>query len=193
MPGMVRARFREGSLLIAMLGEHAPMEVRRAARRLRSEGAPAVAVDDEVAELARGLAASEVSRSPAVLDVLPWLFWIEAQRGDRAGAHGTVGWIVEKKGASLTVRGFDVAAEAGALPEPRGTATLTFGQAIAEEGEELCYARGLIASIALPEVLAQMGEASPVLVLPAEPCVGDASLVRGIRLSVAIPPDAAPG
>ncbi|WP_338661289.1 hypothetical protein VQH23_13685 [Pararoseomonas sp. SCSIO 73927] len=184
-----RPTFPEGSLLSAMVGEHAPMDVRRAARRLRSEGAPAVAVDDEIAALARGLGTSDVSRSPAVLDVLPPLFWIEARRENDAGS---VGWVAEKKGASLSIRGFEVASDPTAVPELRGAATLAFGAGIQEEDEEIRYARGLIAAIALPEVLAGMGEASPVLVLPADPSAGDAGILRGIRLSVALPPDAAP-
>ena len=71
MQEMPRLRFPEGSLLAAMLGEHAPIDLRRAARRLRAEGAPALAIDDGIAGLASGLAFSGVSRSPAVLDVLP--------------------------------------------------------------------------------------------------------------------------
>lgn len=189
MRAALRPRFPEGSLLFAMLGEHAPMDVRRAARRLRSEGAPAVAVDDEIAALARGLAASEVSRSPAVLDVMPPLFWVE---GRQDGDAGTAGWVVEKKGASLSIRGFEVASDLTAVPELHGTATLAFGTGVHEEDEEISYARGLIAAIALPEVLAAMGEASPVLVLPADSSIGDAGILRGIRLSVALPPDAAP-
>jgi hypothetical protein len=42
-------------------------------------------------------------------------------------------------------------------------------------------------------MMAQMGETSPVLVMPADASDQDARLLRGFRLSVAIPPDAAPG
>jgi hypothetical protein len=76
---MSKVKFPEGSLLAAMLNNQTPVDVRRAARRLRAEGAPALVVDDEIAALADGLSVSEVSRSPAVLDVLPPLFWLEAQ------------------------------------------------------------------------------------------------------------------
>jgi hypothetical protein len=189
---MSKARDPEGSLLAAMLGEHAPPDVRRTARRIRAEGAPAVAVDARIAALARGLSSSEVSHSPAVVDVLPPLFWIEAQREGGAGVHGVAGWLVERKGTSLAVRGFDVLMLPEAVPDPRGTATLAF-PGIRDDDGEISYVRGLIAAVSLPELLAQMGEAAPVLVLPADALAGDAGLLRGIRLSVAIPPDAAPG
>lgn len=51
MQEMPRLRFPEGSLLAAMLGEHAPIDVRRAAQRLRAEGAPALAIDNGIAGL----------------------------------------------------------------------------------------------------------------------------------------------
>lgn len=189
MPGRPRARFPEDSLLAAMLGEDAPVEARRAARRLRAEGAPVVAVDDGLASLARGLAQSEVSRSPAVLDVLPPLFWIEARPADDAGIAG---WVVERKGGGLALRGFTLAGRDGALPEPEGTATLPYGPGHPEEDGPTRAARGLVAAVGLPEMLAGMGESSPILLVPADPAAGDAALLRGLRLSVAMAPDAAP-
>jgi hypothetical protein len=179
--------FPATSLLAAMLGERAPVDVRRAAQRLRAEGAPALAVEDGIAELARGLALSEVSRSPALLDVLPPLFWIEARAQDPAAGIG--GWVVERKGAGLALRGFRIAFGPEAVPEPAGTATLAFGAAAPAEAPDL---RGLIAAVALPELMAQMGESSPILLLPAEAPADQARLLRGFRLSVAIPPDQAP-
>jgi hypothetical protein len=85
------------------------LDVRRATQRLRAEGAPALAVDDDIAGLSRGPAFSEASRSSAVLDVLPPLFWLEAQREDGSGTRELGGWIVEKKRGGLAVRGFRIA------------------------------------------------------------------------------------
>jgi len=192
MREMPRSRFPEGSLLAAMLGEHAPIDVRRAARRLRAEGAPALAIDDDIAGLARGLAFSEVSRSPAVLDALPPLFWLEAQREDGSGARGISGWVVEKKRGGLAVRGFSIAFGHGAMPELEGTATVPFGTGAQEEDKETHYVRGLVTAISLPEMLSQMGEISPVVLMPADAPDQDASVLRGFRLSVAVSPDSAP-
>ena len=192
MQGLPRPRFPEDSLLAAMLGERAPVDVRRAARRLRAEGAPALAVDDDIAGLARGLALSEVSRSPAVLDALPPLFWIEARRGEEDDAGGIGGWVVERKRGGLAVRGFAIAAGVEAAPEPAGTVTVAFGAGAPEEDEETRSVRGQVAAVSLPEMLSQMGESSPVMLMPAEAPDRDASLLRGFRLSVAISPDSAP-
>ena len=192
MQGLPKPRFPESSLLAAMLGERAMVDVRRAARRLRAEGAPALAVDDDIAGLARGLALSEVSRSPAVLDALPPLFWIEARRGGGSGGGGIGGWVVERKGGGLSARGFGIEAGEDALAEPEATVTVTFGAGGQEEDEETRIVRGLVAAVALPEMLAQMGESSPVTLMPAEAPDGDAGLLRGFRLSVAISPDSAP-
>lgn len=191
MQGMPKPRFPEGSLLAAMLGEHAPTDVRRAAQRLRAEGAPALAIDDEIAGLARGLASSEVSRSPAVLDVLPPLFWIEA-REDGSGAPRRSGWVVEKKGGGLAVRRFGIASGHETVPEPEGTAMVPFGAGAREEDGATCYVRGLVTAICLPEMLSQMGESSPVALVPADASDRDATFLRGFRLSVAISPDMAP-
>lgn len=192
MPAMPRSRFPEDSLVAAMLGERAPVETRRAARRLRAEGAPAVAVEDEVAGLAHGLALSDVSGSPAVLDVLPPLFWLEARQEAASGAPGTGGWVVEKRPGGLAVRAFAIAAGRDAVPEPAGSVTLRFG-AGAHADEATGYVRGLITLVSLPELLSQMGEAPPVLLMPAEAPDRDAGVLRGFRLSVAMSPDAAPG
>jgi hypothetical protein len=192
MPEMPRLRFPEGSLLAAMLGEHAPMDIRRAARRLRTEGAPALAIDDDIAGLARGLAFSDVSRSPAVVDGLPPLFWLEAQREDGPGARRISGWIVEKKGGGLAIRGFSIAAGHEAVPEAEGVATVPFGTGAQEEDEETRYVRGLVTAVSLPGMLAQMGESSPVMLMPADAPDQDASVLRGFRLSMAISPDSAP-
>ena len=193
MQGMPRARFPEGSLLAAILGEHAPMDVRRAARRLRAEGAPALAVDDEIAGLAQGLTAAEVSRSPAVLDGLPPLFWLEAPWEDESGAREIRGWIVEKKRGGLVLRSFGIALGPEAEPEAAGTATLPFDTTAPEEDEATRCARGLVTAVSLPGMLSQMGESSPVLLMPAHASDVDASVLRGCRLSVAMPPEAAPG
>ncbi|MBP0494477.1 hypothetical protein [Roseomonas indoligenes] len=179
-----------GSLLAVMLGEDAPIDVRRAARRLRSERAPALAVDDDIAALARGLASAEMSRSPAVLDALPPLFWLEAHRQDGAGAPGIEGWVVERKGGGLAVRGFSFVSGDEALPVPEGTATVSFG---ADAREETGYLRGLVTAICLPEMLSQMGESSPVVLMPADAPEEEASLLRGFRLSVAMSPGSVPG
>ncbi|WP_159998373.1 hypothetical protein [Roseomonas sp. 18066] len=184
-----RVKFPGGSLLAALLGEQAPIEARRAARRLRAESAPALAIDDDIADLARGLAAAEVARAAAVLDVLPPLFWIELAQGE-----GLAGWVVEKKRGGIAVRGFSLAAGAAAVPALEGADTLPFGGAAeAEEAEATRHLRGLVTAIALPEMLAQMGESAPVLLLPAEASAAEASLLRGFRLSVAMAPDSAPG
>lgn len=192
MQEMPRLRFPEGSLLAAMLGEHAPMDVRRAAQRLRAEGAPALAIDDGVAGLASGLAFSDVSRSPAVLDVLPPLFWLEAQREDGPGTRGLSGWTLEKKPGGLAVRGFSIAFGHGAVPGPEGAATLPFGAGAQGEDEGTRYLRGLVTAASLPEMLSQMGESSPVVLMPADASDRDARFLRGFRLSVAVSPDSAP-
>ena len=192
MQEMPRLRFPEGSLLAAMLGEHAPIDVRRAAQHLRAEGAPALAIDDGIAGLASGLAFSDVSRSPAVLDVLPPLFWLEARRGDGPGARGPSGWILEKKPGGLAVRGFGIASGRESVPGPEGAATLPFGAGAQEEDEETRYVRGLVTAVSLPEMLSQMGEGSPVVLMPADASDRDARSLRGFRLSVAISPDSAP-
>jgi hypothetical protein len=192
MQGRPRLKFPADSLLAAMLGEDAPMDIRRAARRLRAEGAPALAIDDDIAGLACGLAVSEVARSPAVLDVLPPLFWLEAHREDGSGAHGIGGWVVEKKRGGLAVRGFSIASGPEAVPEPKGTATVPFDAGVQRDDEETSYVRGLVTAISLPEMLSQMGESSPVVLMPADASDQDASLLRGFRLAVAISPDSAP-
>lgn len=191
MREMPKLRFPGGSLLVAMLGEHAPRDVRRAAQRLRAEGAPALAVDDDVAGLAPGLAFSEVSRSPSVLDVLPPLFWLEAKREDGPGTRGLSGWVVEKKRGGLAVRGFSVAFSHEAVPEPEGTATVPFGSGAQDEDGKTHYVRGLVTAISLPEMLSQMGESSPVVLMPADASDRDAIFLRGFRLSLAISPASA--
>jgi hypothetical protein len=52
-----------------------------------------------------------VSRSPAVLDVLPPLFWVEAPR-----EGGLSGWVVEKKPGGLALKGFGIATGTEAVP-----------------------------------------------------------------------------
>ncbi|RKK04637.1 hypothetical protein EBE87_20770 [Pseudoroseomonas wenyumeiae] len=188
----LRLGFPEGSLLAVMLSERAPVDVRRAARRLRSEGAPALAITADIAGLARELAFSEVSRSPAVVDVLPPLFWLEAQRENGSDASGISGWVVEKKQDGFAVRGFSIISGHEAVPEPEGTMTVPFEAAAREEHDAASYVRGLLTAISLPELLSQMGESSPVMLLPANAADQDASILRGFRLSVAISPDAAP-
>lgn len=187
-----RLRFPGGSLLAAMLAEPAPVEARRAARRLRMEGAPALAVDDDIAGLAQGLARSEVSRSAAVPDALPPLFWLEAAREDAAGTRRLAGWIVEKKRGGFAARGFSLAPGPDSVPEPGEAVTVPFDAAAREDDEETRLVRGLITAIGLPEMLAQMGESSPILLLPAEAPEREAGMLRGFRLSVAISPDSAP-
>ena len=187
-----KARFPEGGLLVAMLGEHAPVEARRAARRLRAEGAPAAAIDDGIAELARGLALSEVSHSPAVLDALPPLFWLEARPAGGSGKDGIGGWVVERKPGGLAIRGFSIAAGPEALPEPEGTATLPFGADAREEEDMIRHVRGLVTAISLPGMLSEIGESSPVVVVPADASDGEASLLRGFRLSVVMSSDSVP-
>ncbi|MBO1077332.1 hypothetical protein [Roseomonas marmotae] len=189
MSEMPKLRFPEASLLVAMLSGHAPVDVRRAAQRLRAEGASAVAIGDDIVGLARGLALSEVSRSPAVLDVLPPLFWLEARRNDGPGIRG---WVVEKKRGAVSIRGFSSASGHETAPEPEGTATVPFGAGAQEEDEGIRYVRGLVTLISLPEMLSQMGESSPIMLMPAHASEQDASLLRGFRLSMAISPDAAP-
>lgn len=188
-----KPRFPGNGLLVAMLGAHAPVDVRRAAQRLRAEGAPTLAVYDDVAALARGLALSEVSRSPAVLDALPPLFWFEARWEDESGTRGLRGWVAEKKGRGLAVRGFSVAPGRDAVPDATGTATVPFGPGAREEDEETQRVRGLAAAIGLPEMLSQMGESSPILLMPADASDQEAVLLRGFRLSVAMSPDSVPG
>lgn len=187
-----RMRFPEGSLLAAMLGEGAPVDVRRAARRLRAEAAPALAVDSDIAALAAGLATSEIARSPAVLEVLPPLFWLETRREDGLGAGGLQGWVVEKKQNGLAARGFGIAPGAEAVPEPEGATTLSFGSGTGEEDEGTRTLRGLLTAISLPELLSQMGESSPILLLPADAPGQEEGSLRGFRLSVAVSPDSAP-
>jgi hypothetical protein len=192
MHEMPKSRFPEGSLLAAMSGDLAPVDIRRAARRLRAEGAPAVAINDDTASLALGLASTEISRSLAVLDVLPPLFWLEAQQEDQSGIQEIGGWIVETKQGRLAARGFRIALGAEAAPEPLGTATITFGERALEEGQDIRYLRGLITAISLPGLMAQMGESSPVVLMPADACEQDKSLLRGFRLSVAVSADSVP-
>jgi len=192
MREMPRSSFPEGSLLVAMLGEHASIDIRRAARRLRAEGAPALAIDKDIAGLACQLAFSEVSHSPAVLDVLPPLFWLEAQREDGSGTRGIRGWVVEKKLGGLAARGFSIAFGHEAVPEPVGTATVSFGARPQKEDEETRCVRGLVTVVSLPEMMSQMGESSPVGLIPADASDREASFLRGFRLSVAISPDAVP-
>lgn len=193
----MRPGFPAGSLLAALLGGEAPVEARRAARRLRAEGAPALAADAEIAALADGLAGTGVAHSPAVLDALPPLFWIEAPEEmagtEVAGAAPLRGWVVEKRGGGLAARGFSLAAGAAVVPEPAGDTALAFGGDPVPEAAAARALRGLAATVALPEMLAQMGESSPVLLLPAEAPAEDALLLRGLRLSVALARDSAPG
>ena len=188
MRGMPRPIFPEGSLLAAMLGEAAPVEARRAAQRLRSEGAPALAMGDEVAALARGLALSEVSRSPVIPDALPPLFWLEVREGEDAPAIR--GWAVEKRGDGLVARGFAVAVGPDAVPGTGATAKVTFPGDPREDGEAR-EVRGLVAAASLPEVLSQMGESSPLTLMPADAADEDAGSLRGFRLAVVVPTDAA--
>ncbi|MXP62130.1 hypothetical protein E0493_02025 [Roseomonas sp. M0104] len=192
MREMPRLRFPEGSLLAAMLGEHAPPDIRRAARRLRAEGAAALAIDDDVAGLARGLALSEVSRSPAVPDALPPLFWLEARWLDGSSARGIGGWLVEKKPGGLAVRSFAIADGNDAVPEPKGAVTVSFGAHVQQEEEDTRSVRGLLTAVSLPDMMSQMGESSPVVLMPADAPERDASLLRGFRLSVAVSRDAVP-
>lgn len=190
MQAMPRLRFPGESLLVAMLGDQVPADLRRAARRLRAEGAPALAIDDDIAGLARGLATTDVSRSPGVLDGLPPLFWIEARREGEAG--GIDGWVVEKKGSGLAMRGFSLAPGPDSVPEPRASTTLRFGAGGHEEDEETLRARGLVTAVGLPQMMAQMGESSPVVLMPADAAGQDAALLRGFRLAVAISPESVP-
>jgi len=193
MRTMPKLKFPTGSLLAAMLGTQAPVDVRRAAQRLRAEAAPALLVDDGIAGLAHGLAAAEIAHSPAVLDALPPIFWLEAQQEGAEDARGAAGWVVEKKGGGLAARGFAIAAGRDAVPMPQGTVTLQFGRRAPAEDAATAYVRGLVTAISLPEMFAQMGESSPVLLMPAETSDEEAGTLRGFQLSVAIPPDAAPG
>lgn len=184
-------RFPEGSLLAAMLGEQAPMNVRRTARRLGAEGAPALAIHEDIAGLARGLAYAEISHSPGVLDVLPPLFWLEAPWEDESGARGVKGWVLEKKQGGFAVRGFSIAFGVEVVPEPEGAATLSFGTNAQEEDEETSHVRGLVSAVSLPGMMSQMGEGSPVVLMPADAPDLDARLLRGFRLSVALSSDSA--
>ena len=188
---MPRISFPSASLLAAMLGEAAPLEARRAVRRLRAESAPALAIDDEVAGLALGLADTEPGRSAAVLAVVPPLFWLEARRA--GGAGGIDGWVVETKRDGLAVRGFGIDDGAQAVPEPTGALLVPFGVAGPPEDAATLYLRGLLTAASLPELLSQMGESSPIMLLAADAPAQDVSILRGLKLLVAIPPDAAPG
>ena len=71
--------------------------------------------------------------------------------------------------------------------------TVAFRAKAQEEGVEVSSARGRIAAICSPEILAQMEEASLILLMPAEPSDEDVGVLHGFRLSVAISPAAAPG
>ncbi|MFC3123795.1 hypothetical protein ACFOD4_01875 [Pseudoroseomonas globiformis] len=186
-----RPRFPENSLLAAMLNESAPHEARRALRRLRAEGAPAVAVEGDVTVLAGGLASSTVSQSPAVLDGLPPLFWLEAPRGHVPDQGGRSGWIVEGKPNGLVARRFGIAADSQALPEPEGIWTVRFGSDM-EEDQETPVLRGLITAVSLPDMLSRMGEASPIVLMPAEAPDAHAGFLRGWRLLVALSSDSIP-
>ena len=189
---MQRIGFPGGSLLAAMFGEAAPLEAKRAVRRLRAEAAPALAIDDEVAGLALGLAATEPGRSGAVLAVVPPLFWLEARRA--GGAGGIDGWVVETRRDGLAVRGFGIDGGARAVPEATGALLVRFGVAgLPEEDAPTRYLRGLLTAASLPELLSQMGESSPIMLLAADAPSQDAGVLRGLKLLVAIPPDAAPG
>jgi hypothetical protein len=184
--------FPPNSLLVAMLSGPAQLEARRAARRLRAEGAPAVSADSDIIALARGLADSEISRSPAVLEAVPPLFWLEAEREGLGGDRTIQGWVVEKKQGVLIAKGFQLPAGIDATPEAEDTLTLVFGSRPSDEDDETRYVRGLVAAICLPEVMAQMGESSPVALLPAEAQENEASALRGFRLSVAMSPASVP-
>lgn len=188
---MPKISFPGGSLLAAMLGEAAPLEARRAIRRLRAEAAPALAIDSEVAGMALGLAATEAARSAAVLAVVPPLFWLEARRAGDAG--GVDGWIVETKRDGLAVRGFGIDDGAQAVPEPSGALLVPFGIAESPEDAPTLYLRGLLTAASLPELLSQMGESSPIMLLAADASAQDVGILRGLKLLVAIPPEAAPG
>lgn len=179
--------FPRGSLLASMFGEGVPIETRRAARRLRAEGVPAVAADDEIVGLAAGLAASEISRLPVVIGSLPPLFWLEATQEGASGAPCLRGWAVEKKRGGLVAKGFRLLADQGALPEAGEVLTLRFGTDLQDqEDDESRLVRGLVSAVCLPEMMAEMGENSPVAVLPAEAPEADADALRGFRLSVAM-------
>ena len=192
MQEMAKAAYPGGSLLAALLGPQAAVDLRRAVQRLRAEGAPAVAVEPDIAGLATGLGGAEIARSPAVLEALPPLFWVEAVREAPGGASRIEGWVLEKKPAGLAARGFSIADNPTAEPERGDSLTLPFTEGRQPEPAETGYLRGLVTAIGLPEMLAQMGESSPVLLLPATPPLAEASLLRGLRLSVALSPDAAP-
>ncbi|GEM_PF-5622376 len=188
---MPRISFPSGSLLAAMLGEAAPLEARRAVRRLRAESAPALAIDDEIVGMAPGLADTEPAHSAAVLAVVPPLFWLEARRTGSAG--GIDGWVVEAKPGGLAVRGFGIDDGAQAMPEPTGALLVPFGAAGPPEDAPTLYLRGLLTAASLPELLSQMGESSPIMLLAADAPAQDAGILRGLKLLVAIPPEAAPG
>ena len=81
----------------------------------------------------------------------------------------------------------------GPMPEPVVTMTAAFRAKAQEEGVEVSSARGRIAAICSLEILAQMEEASPILLMPAEPSDEDAGVLRGFLLAVGISPEAAPG
>jgi hypothetical protein len=99
---------------------------------------------------------------------------------------------VEKKRGGLAIRGFSIALGSEGVPEPAGNATLPFNATVLKEDEATRYARGLVTAVSLPGMLSQMGESSPVILLPADPSDQDASVLRGYRVSVAISSAAAP-
>ncbi|WP_426954575.1 hypothetical protein [Muricoccus radiodurans] len=80
-----------------------------------------------------------------------------------------------------------------ALPKPEGTAKIPFGAGASEEGKTASRVPGPITAASMLEKLSRMGAPSPILLPPAESLSEDAGLLRGIRLSVAVSPDAAPG
>jgi hypothetical protein len=151
-----------------------------------------VSADGDIIGLARSLAASEISRSPAILEAVPPLFWLEAGRESIVGDRTIQGWVVEKKPGVLVAKGFHIPAGMDATPEAGDTLTLVFGSSPPDEDDETRYVRGLVAAICLPEVMAQMGESSPVALLPAEAPENEASALRGFRLSVAMSPASVP-
>jgi hypothetical protein len=72
------------------------------------------------------------------------------------------------------------------MPDPEDSATVPFGAGAQEDDEETRFVRGLVTAISLPEMLSQMRESSPVVLMPADASHQDARLLRGFRLSVAI-------
>ncbi|MCQ4158688.1 hypothetical protein NON00_01940 [Roseomonas sp. GC11] len=181
---MSRMIFPEGSLLAALSGPEAPPEGRRLARHLRAEGAPAVAIGPGIIALAEGLALSEVAHSPAVPEALPPLCWIEA--GPVEGAGALAGWVVERRGDGLAARGF------GRDLGPPEAILLAFSGRRREEEPAVRRLRGLATALSLPGVMAEMGESAPILLMPAEAAGPEATLLRGLRLSLALLRDAVP-